>query len=302
MKNDCAPVTNKPCWCGSATHQECWRTARFGLLRCPSCGCYRIDPPPLDDEGAGEEFYTKYYEQAREPSVDRARTNWASRFWDVAAADPCLLEPGASALDVGCGEGQLCDELRRWGWVAVVGVDVARTRIQRARQLYPAVQFYDVPLRHTDVAPETFDLIVMDIVLEHLPNPLESIRELRWYLTPRGRLVLITPNMESGHYRLLRRRWTPELAPHAHIYLFTRSALTRLLSDAGFDVPTIGSFHLAGATISSTLSRLAHGDVKGAVWRAMQDAGGLYGRLIGAGPMLYAISTRAGLSDSVQAA
>ena len=164
------------------------------------------------------------------------------------------------------------------------------------------MQFYDVPLRHTDVAPETFDLIVMDNVLEHLRNPLESIRELRRYLTPRGRLVLITPNMESGHYRLLRRRWTPELAPHAHIYLFTRSALMRLLSDAGFDVPTIGSFHLAGAPISSTLSRLAHGDVKGAVWRAMQDAGGMYGRLIGAGPMLYAISTRAGLSDSVQAA
>ena len=109
----------------------------------------------------------------------RARPNRASRFWEVAAADPCLLEPGASALDVGCGEGQLCDELRRWGWGAVVGVDVARTRIQRARQLYPAVQFYDVPLRHTDVAPETFDLIVMDNVLEHLRNPLESIRELR---------------------------------------------------------------------------------------------------------------------------
>jgi 2-polyprenyl-3-methyl-5-hydroxy-6-metoxy-1,4-benzoquinol methylase len=217
MKDDCVSVANMPCWCGSATHQECWRTARFGLLRCPSCSCYRIDPPPLADEGAGEAFYTKYYEQPRKPA--RAPTkNRASRFWDVAAADPCLLEPGASALDLGCGEGQLCDELLRCGWRAVVGVDVSRTRIQRARQRYPTVQFYDVPLRHTDVAPETFDLVVMDNVLEHLPDPLECLRELRTYLTPRGRLVLITPNMESGNYRLLRRRWTPELAPHAQFF------------------------------------------------------------------------------------
>jgi hypothetical protein len=86
------------------------------------------------------------------------------------------------------------------------------------------------------------------------------------------------------------------------IFLSTRAALTRLLVDAGFAVATMGSFHLPGAPLSATLSRLKHGDVKGAVWSVMQDADCIYSRLIGAGPMLYAVSTHVGASDSIRAA
>jgi SAM-dependent methyltransferase len=297
---DQSAVGRWPCWCGSLAHRLCWRTSRFGLSRCQSCGCYRIDPPPLTSDQDCEQFYTEYYQAPRQhaqpaaPDADRS-----SRFWNVAALQPQLLWPGNAALDIGCGEGQLCAELMRHGWRTVVGVDVAKTRIHRARELHPHVRFYDVPLAETDLAPGTFDLIVLDNVIEHLPDPLAAIRELHRYLAPDGRLVIITPNMESGHYRLLRRRWTPELAPHAHIYLFTPSALGRLLSDAGLDVGVTSSFHQAGLPVSALLSRAARGDVKGAVWRAVQDMGGVYGHLIGAGPMLYTISTPVHSVDSM---
>ena len=292
MSLDQTAVGRWPCWCGSLDHSLCWRTPRFGLAQCRACGCFRIDPPPLTTDEACEQFYTDYYQAPRQyAEASAAGENRSSRFWEVAALHPQLLQCGDAALDIGCGEGQLCAELMRHGWPTVVGVDVSKSRIRRARTLHPRVRFFDVPLAQTDVAPGKFDLVVLDNVIEHLPDPLATVRELRPYLAPNGRLVIITPNMDSGHYRLLRHRWTPELAPHAHIYLFTGLALRRLLSMAGFDVEVTGSFHLAGMPVATMLSRAARGDVKGAVWRAVQDMGSVYGHLIGAGPMLYGIST-----------
>jgi hypothetical protein len=113
------------------------------------------------------------------------------------------------------------------------------------------------------------------------------------YVAPGGQFVIITPSMESGHYRLLGRRWTPELAPHAHIYLFTPASLERLLGEAGLRSMSTGSFHEPGMPLTTLAGRLARGDVKGAIWRAAQDAGAVYGRLIGAGPMLYTVATPA---------
>lgn len=111
-------------------------------------------------------------------------------------------------------------------------------------------------------------------------------------LHPGGRLVLITPNMESGHFRLLGMRWTPELAPHAHVFLFTGAALSGLLERCGLVVEVSGSFHLPVCPLGVLTRRLFRGDVKGASWRAMQEAGGIYGRLINSGPMIYAVGRK----------
>jgi len=113
---------------------------------------------------------------------------------------------------------------------------------------------------------------------------------LRGYLHPEGRLVLITPNMDSGHFRLLGRFWTPELAPHVHIFLFTGTAMRRLLAAAGFAADAVGSFHMPAACWRSLLNDVRSRAPRRALWHALQQAGDAYGRLIGAGPMLYAVA------------
>jgi SAM-dependent methyltransferase len=210
----------------------------------------------------------------------------------VVAQQPTLAGPDDVAIDIGCGDGQLCAELHQIGWRSVFGFDVSRARIRRARRRYPHLQFHEKPTRCTDLVEGSADLLVMDNVIEHLPRPLETIGELGTYLAPGGRIVIVTPNMESGHFRLLGRRWTPELAPHAHIYLFTVDSLCRLVEFAGLRVETTGNFHEPGAGARALLARVARGDVRGAVWRAVQDAGGVYGQLVGQGPMLYVVATR----------
>ena len=104
-----------PCWCRSGRWSQSFRTRRFGLLRCTGCGGYRIDPPAIAPGGDSEAFYTNYYRAGTPAALasngsDSECTSW---FWKVAERVPELARPRRSVLDVGCGEGHLCEQLRR---------------------------------------------------------------------------------------------------------------------------------------------------------------------------------------------
>ena len=290
-----------PCWCETPQWSRCWQTQSFGLIQCRSCGTYRIDPPPIATGDEAASFYTDYYRIAKNGGYPTAGSgsNGASRqrgsrFWRVVAKLPELEAIKERAADIGCGEGQLCGELQSAGWPSVIGVDVSSARIARAKLRHPNIAFHDQPLERIGIAEGSLDLIVMDNVIEHLPEPAIMVSSLGRYLKPAGKLVVITPNMISGSYRLLGRRWTPELAPHAHVFLFAPASLAQLIRKTGLEVEAVGSFHLPFYPPRAYLARLFSGDVKGAVWRAGQEAGGFYGRLIGNGDMLYAVASAPG--------
>ena len=289
-------MESERCWCGAHEWRLTFRTPRFGLIQCGSCGCYRTDPPPLQDDCQAVDFYTEYYAQGEEvlgcsstPSV----VGRVSRFWRVAEQAPEVREIGRLAVDIGCGDGRLCAELQSAAWPEVVGLEVSRSRIAKARRLYPGIRFCDRPIGEAGLVPDSVDLMVMDNVIEHLPGPAPMLSQLREYLAPHGALVVITPNMQSGNFRLLGRRWTQELAPHAHIFLFSPRSLRRLLSVAGYRIKEMGSFVTPLAPWEEWTRELVRGRVKDVVWRAMQSLGDQYGRLIGAGAMLYAVAERA---------
>jgi 2-polyprenyl-3-methyl-5-hydroxy-6-metoxy-1,4-benzoquinol methylase len=215
----------------------------------------------------------------------------------VAAHAKQLYRIGRVAVDVGCGDGRLCAELKAAGWPTVLGLDASRTRIESARRSYPGVQFQAQLIAEAGLVPDSVDLMILDNVLEHLPNPKAALLRLSGFLHPNGTAVIITPNMRSGHFRLLGRRWTPELAPHVHVFLFTPASLARLVSDVGLELTASGTFHLPLYSRRYWLEPLLLGELKEVAWRAAQEAGGLYGRLLGAGPMQYVVVRRSGVSS-----
>ena len=279
------------CWCGSNQWRSCFRARRGGLARCEGCGCYQTDPPPLRQSEQTEEFYTSYYSrlQMDAPLVRKPVQSRTAGFWRVADQFPALREVAERAVDIGSGDGHLCAELKCAGWPVVVGVEASATRTARARALYPEIPFYDGTLAKAALGEDSFDLVAMESVIEHLPAPLIQLREIKKLTRTGGRLVVTTPNMDSGHFRLLGRRWTGMLAPHAHIFLFTASSLRTALERAGFRVETVGSFDLEPYTSRQLIARLLSGDIKGALWRTHQELGTAYGHFIHQEPMLYAV-------------
>jgi len=131
------------CWCGSRKRTVRFKTSTYRLLRCDECGTYSIDPPPISTVEEASEFYTRYYAGEASPVYEREAVNdRKSRFWRVVAKVPSLGEAGNVAVDVGCGDGRLCAELKQAGWKRVIGTDVSRSRIRRARERFPELFYW----------------------------------------------------------------------------------------------------------------------------------------------------------------
>jgi 2-polyprenyl-3-methyl-5-hydroxy-6-metoxy-1,4-benzoquinol methylase len=282
------------CWCGSGTWRLYLRGRRFSVLKCSGCLGYRIDPPPISSPQESEDFYTNYYRTVATEvaAIEKSTSSKTAGFWRVAERAPDLLQVRRTVLDIGCGDGHLCAELKASGWPSVIGIDVSRTRVARARQLYPDLTFFDRPLTAIGLEKSSLNLIVMEAVIEHLPQPIETLAEFRDFLAPGGQIVLTTPNMDSGEFRFLRKRWTSMLAPHAHIFLFSPASIRALLSQAGFTPETTGSYTTPLYTPLDYLKRLGRGDLKGTIWRVHQDLGVVYGRLLQSSSMLFAVGRK----------
>lgn len=252
------------------------------------------------------DFYTSYYSGTtkylrKDRHRDENHHPRNSRFWRV--ADKVCQIKGAKqrVLDIGCGEGTLCNELKIAGWPIVMGQDISRSRVERARSRFPEIEFFEGNIRELPLQPNQLDMAILDNVIEHLPNPTEIPRAVCPLLRDDGVFVVITPNMQSGHFRLLGRYWTPELAPHAHIYLFTESSLCRLLESVGFQVLSSGSFQLP-IRLKGLLDFRGLGNppifIKEKCWRLLQEAGTLWGRVQKSGPMIFAVACRQNIEAS----
>lgn len=238
--------------------------------------------------------YDEYYQDflANTKPLANPATAKHSSLWRVADRFPELYKPGNRALDLGCGNGHLCAELKARGWKWVAGVDVATPRILRARRNYPDLPFYDQFLADTGIPEGSLDLLSMDAVVEHFTDPVASVRDIARYLAPGGRMVLTTPNMDSGSYRFLRGRWTSMLCPHGHVFLYGHRGISSLIQAAGLEVEKTGSYDYPMYTPLEYLKRLGGGDVKGVLWRLHQDIGLVYDRALGEGSALFAIARR----------
>jgi SAM-dependent methyltransferase len=129
--------------------------------------------------------------------------------------------PGARVLEVGCGTGVLTRRLARLPEVAsVVGVDVAETLLERARELaadLPTVSFETGDARSLPFADGSFDAVVLDSTLCHVPGVEAAVVETFRVLGPGGVLaafdgdystVTVALDAHDRSRRASRRWWT----------------------------------------------------------------------------------------------
>lgn len=100
-----------------------------------------------------------------------------------------LLAPkqGEKILDVGCGTGDLANELYKQG-VDVVGVDHSSTMVEQAKQKYPHIPFYVADIMNLPYEKE-FDAIYSNAVLHWVKNPERALYNMCKSLRIGGRLV-----------------------------------------------------------------------------------------------------------------
>ncbi len=136
------------------------------------------------------------------------------------------LSPRSAVLELGCGGGELLSHLERRTRLAV-GVDLSPQGLRLAHR-GDRVSVLGARVESLPFRSESFDAVVAQHLVEHLPQPVEAMGEWRRVLRPGGILALVTPNATYPDPALF---YDP-----THVQLFSRESLRSTLEEAGFRV------------------------------------------------------------------
>jgi len=227
--------------CGSGVSRHVFTKRGWRLAVCAVCGLMRVEPMPSAEQIAKMYAPTAGYQLGRLRGPTRY-TRWeAARSERLASITGPPPRPDARLLDVGCSTGDFLERARARGW-RIDGIDrsphlAAFAQVKRG---LPVVQG-----SVEDVVPRfgraSFAAITLWDVIEHLPAPLDAMRDLHRALEPGGTLFVATPNLHGWvprfHWSLVRPIagvW-PHPEPPLHLHQFSVATITRLFTAAGFE-------------------------------------------------------------------
>ena len=142
-----------------------------------------------------------------------------------------LHAPPGRLLDVGAYTGVFVEIAAQHGWDAW-GIEPGHWAIEQASAR--GLNMIEGTLAAADLADDSFDVITMWDVIEHLTDPLAEMSQAYRLLKPGGLLVVHTMDIDSLFARLMGARW-PWLM-EMHVYYFSHRTLAAMLAEAGFKV------------------------------------------------------------------
>ncbi len=187
---------------------------------------------PLDLSGSQHRFDTAHYRSKFDPTYRSAARPLLKLLPLRAWSRGMQLEPGKRHLDVGCHTGRFLELTRALG-MEVAGVELDPHAAEAARA--KGLDVFQGTLHDAKYPDASFDVVTLNHVFEHLPNPVEHLDEIHRILKPGGTLVLATPNPSSLLRKTFGEAWLHVDAPR-HLHLYPPKVLARLAGDHGFAV------------------------------------------------------------------
>lgn len=216
----------------------------FTLVRCVHCS-HTMTSPRLVESDLGA-LYSTYYPR-KHVDIENLRheanrvTAPLARFWRWCAGTDnqgqYSVKPGERMLDIGCGSGLSLLEAQALGaeaWGVEADPNVRRIADDLSLRIHIG-SLLDEPF-----AGEKFDLVVLNQVIEHVPDPGMLLDRLRSRIRTGGRIVLVFPNAGSLWCRVSGERWINWHVPY-HLHHFSRDGFVRLAMRCGYRVRSMRS-------------------------------------------------------------
>jgi SAM-dependent methyltransferase len=213
----------------------------FSIIECTLCGLFSLRPRlPLEKM---KKYYPNNYQlfvQAVEDETNYFR--FLDRYWgrekQVKQVIKRVSDPGV-ILDVGCATGILLSGMRRRGWDCY-GVEPNQYAANYAQQRFDLKIFCGY-LENANYPEKFFDVITMMDVLEHVFDPINTIREIHRILKPGGYFIGNLPNGNAWERFLFGPYWVGWEAPR-HYHVFTPKTIKKILEDQHFRSVNIFSY------------------------------------------------------------
>jgi 2-polyprenyl-3-methyl-5-hydroxy-6-metoxy-1,4-benzoquinol methylase len=143
--------------------------------------------------------------------------------------------PPAKVLELGCAHGSFVALLRQVGYDAG-GVELSPWIVEFGKKTFD-VPILVGPIEALEIPPGSFDAIVLMDVLEHLPNPVETMKHCLRLLKPDGLFLIQTPQFrkEMNYAELVAGKgpFLEQLKADEHLYLFSDDSVTRFFKELG---------------------------------------------------------------------
>ncbi len=228
--------------CGSDDAEIHFVKGGYRFAQCRTCSLVYVNPRLADaeiaklyDDGGRGKFL---FEQLFLPSAEYRKTRLYSERLDFIEA----RVPQGRILDVGCSTGHFLEAARERGW-DVYGVELADYAVRHAQERLGLDRVYQGDLKDARLPWKFFEAITLWDVIEHVTDPAGALRRIRDLLRPGGMVFIYTPHWDCFERDVLGAECVNFMGD-MHLMYFTRHALRRLLSDAGFEVEALETFGL----------------------------------------------------------
>jgi len=135
---------------------------------------------------------------------------------------------GKTLLDVGSGFGYFLEEAKKNNF-KILGLEPSKELFLMNRFIknIKNITFEDYFKKNNK---KKFDFITLIHIIEHLPNPKETIDKVIRLLKPNGIIYIETPNLNSHLFWIEKENYT-FLTPPDHLWIFSKKSLETMLRD-----------------------------------------------------------------------
>lgn len=235
------------------------------MFRCTACGTAFTHPMPDDA------FLTRYYTEFHQGEGESGGYSQERKMVRKHQSQLALVRRATGGaigrmLDVGCGKGFFLEVAQNQG-VSCEGTELSDTGVAFAREkLGVKATHGTIESLQGVFGPDSFDTVTMWGVIEHLPDPMQTLRAIHHVLRPGGWFFVQTGGGDDWLDRLLPgvNQWYD---PPMHLFVFSSRGLSRAMTKAGFSDVSVDGWY--DTTMARRWLRLLRNGVAAASLRAL---------------------------------
>jgi len=200
----------------------------FEMRQCSECDIVYLNPMPKNEYLAS--FYEKGYHRVKESFLNETISRFNRK---LAVSEIKKIKSDGKVLDIGCGRGMFLKSMQEAGY-EVCGIEPSGDGSKIARDI-AKLKISNCRLDEFECCDNSFDIVMLWHVLEHMSSPAESLEQIKKIIKPDGILIVEVPNFSSIESRFFNRYWQHLDVPR-HMFFYNKKSLEKFLNLKGYEI------------------------------------------------------------------